>query len=639
MNLMWSVSAEILAFILIIMIGLFSYEKGKVRSTRKKIFDIALCLAELSVVLNIACVYTVENYQKIPYRLNMFLNSGYFLVSIGMCTAIAVYFFDLILEHVYSKSCRKRAVIGVSVIVTIYLVLWVSNFWTGHFFWFDAQGIYHRGALNQSGYMLMLAELVLVLICYFKNRASVEKGVKRVIYTMPPVVLLLVAFQMAFPTILMNGTIAAFAMIIIFGNFQNSQAERDSLTRIGNRKSFYEELCLRLKGNQQIQVVLVSLNDFAAVNQQFGYRKGDEFLYHIAQWLENFQPEGRAFRFSNVTFALLCPYTEDIKARNLLNQIAERFRQLWELGEVEYRISASFGSMICRKNHREVTEIVEMLSFMMETARIKGMETVEFDAEIEHMFQQKKNLLLLMKDSIKKRRFQVWYQPIFDCRQQKFVSAEALLRLKDYKGNMVSPAEFIPLAEENGMIEEIGWFVWEGVCRFFENHPDIPLESISINMSMSQFRNPKLYKIIDECLERHHVPPNKIKMEITERVVLNDMKYMKQLMKSFTSKGLRFCMDDFGTGYSNFANIMYLPFELIKLDRSLIEEITSSQRNRQAVQSMMGMFHAMDLKIVSEGIETEEQQKVLRDMGTDYIQGFYYAKPMPEAAFERLLNG
>ena len=141
-------------------------------------------------------------------------------------------------------------------------------------------------------------------------------------------------------------------------------------------------------------------------------------------------------------------------------------------------------------------------------------------------------------------------------------------------------------------------------------------------MSMSQFRNPKLYKIIDECLERHHVPPNKIKMEITERVVLNDMKYMKQLMKSFTSKGLRFCMDDFGTGYSNFANIMYLPFELIKLDRSLIEEITSSQRNRQAVQSMMGMFHAMDLKIVSEGIETEEQQKVLRDMGTDYIQGF-----------------
>ena len=98
-------------------------------------------------------------------------------------------------------------------------------------------------------------------------------------------------------------------------------------------------------------------------------------------------------------------------------------------------------------------------------------------------------------------------------------------------------------------------------------------------------------------------------------------------------------MDDFGTGYSNFSNIMYLPFELIKLDRSLIEEITSSQRNRQAVQSMMGMFHAMDLKIVSEGIETEEQQKVLRDMGTDYIQGFYYAKPMPEAAFERLLNG
>lgn len=380
------------------------------------------------------------------------------------------------------------------------------------------------------------------------------------------------------------------------------------------------------------------MNNFAVVNQKFGYHKGDEFLYVIARWLDECVPNGRAFRFGNVTFAVLCPYISDEKSSDLVNKIVERFEEPWKLGEIQYTISACYGAMSCRKDKWDSTQIIEILAFMMEIAKTKEGGRVEFDAQIEHMFLQKKNLLILLRDSIEKKRFEVWYQPVIDCKTHEFVSAEALLRLRDYKGNMVSPAEFIPVAEENGMIEEIGWIVWDEVCQFLAKYRDLSLKYISLNMSVQQFMNPELFKMISDRLEKNNLDASKIKLEITERVVLADEVRMQRLMNEFSSKGLKFAMDDFGTGYSNFASVMHLPFEMIKLDRSLLREMHNNIKDMHVVKSMIELFHSMGFQVVSEGVETEEQQRLLMEMGTNYIQGFYYARPMPKEKLVEFLK-
>lgn len=634
----WSMSAEFIAFVIIIMIELFAYERGQIETGRRKVFKTGVWLTELSILLDIVSVILIEQHGRVPYWLNMTLNTAYFLVSVWMCTAIAAYFFELLLQHVYDKSCRRKAVVGLRTIVSIHFLIVVANLWTGWIFWFDEKGYYHRGILNKVGYLFAVIELAMVLMCFFRNRASVEKSVVRVMRTFPVIVLLLVGIQVAFPVVLLNGTIVAFADIMIFMNFQNSQAEKDGLTGLGNRKKFFDELSLRLKGKQQFQIILVSLNNFATINQKFGYKKGDEFLYRIGHWLDNFQNEGSAFRFGNVAFALLCPYESEEKSQRLLEQVQQRFREPWRFGDIPYKVSSCFVMMNCKKPDWEATHIMEILSFMIENAKANDSGCVEFNTQIEQMFRQKENLLALLKDSVRNKRFQVWYQPIFDCKKQKFVSAEALLRLRDYEGTMISPAEFVPLAEENGMIEELGWFVWEEVGRFLRMHPELSLEYISVNMSMQQFTNPDLYEKIRDCLERNRLEAGKIKMEITERVVLNDVKYMNRVIEEFSAKGLKFCIDDFGTGYSNFSSVMHLPFEVIKLDQSLMKELSINPKDRMAVQSMLDMFHGLGLKVVSEGIETKEQQEMIQKMGTDYIQGFYYAKPMPEAEVVEFLK-
>lgn len=634
----WSLAAELLAFILMIMIALFYYDRKQAKTVRRRLFECGLWMGEGSILLNAVCVYTIENYERVPVWLNMLLNSAYFWLVVCTCSVMAAYLFDLLLEHVYSRYCRTRAAVGLGILTGGYTLLVATNFWTGWMFYFDKEGNYHRGILNKSGYAILVMELILLGICYVRNRPSVGKNVIRVMRTLPPILLLIAIFQLAFPELLLNGTIMTFGMLIIFVNFQHFQVERDSLTGIGNRKNFYEELRLRLRGRQRFQVLWVSLNDFAAVNEQFGYRKGDEYLYHIARWMEECTKEGRAFRFGNVTFTLLCPYVDEEDSQRLLARMEQKFEEPWVLGDVECHLKASFGSMPFIASEKEATEVVEMLTFLVQLSKTGENQKVLLDEGAEEIYRKAKKMEQLLQEGLEQERFEVWYQPIFNCRKQQFDSAEALVRLRDGKGNLISPADFIPLAEKNGLIEKIGWKVWEMVCQFLGQHPQLPLQSVSVNMSAQQFTNPKLCQRMQETLNTCGVSANQVKLEITERVILKDEKYMSQMMRQFSQKGFLFCVDDFGVGFSNFASVMHLPFEFIKFDKSLIEKTPISEKDRQVVQTMMELFHNMGFKVVAEGVETKEQQEVIQQIGADYIQGFYYAGPMPEEEFAAFMN-
>ena len=178
------------------------------------------------------------------------------------------------------------------------------------------------------------------------------------------------------------------------------------------------------------------------------------------------------------------------------------------------------------------------------------------------------------------------------------------------------------------MIQDIGWQVWKQVCRFIRDNPEMKL-SISVNLSAQQFNNPREWRQMEDFMNLCQVPPERVKLEIAERVNMQDEQYMNKAMKELSDKGFRFCVDDFGIGYSNLASLMNYPFEIIKLDRSLIVQMPTDPVNRQSVQCLVDMFHNMGMRIVAEGVETEEQKDLIRGMGVEHIQGFYYARPMP----------
>lgn len=627
----WSLMGEFFSLMIlaIILIRYYGYEWHVAFTAKRKLFLYCLTASAAFTLLNIITVFLNDRPGSIPLWLGKFLNSSYFAVTIATCSLYALFLFRLTLEHVYDQRCIKRATAAISGLTAVYLLLVVLNLFTGILFYYDAAGRYCRGPLNRAVFLLPIVELVLLGLCYFRNRGSVSTRVIYVLRSLPPIVLILSLLQVFYPELYLNGMLSSTVSLILFISFQTHTSDRDSLTGIRNRNNFLTELNLRLAGHQPIQIILVALQSFSDLNLRYGHNTGDALLYEAARYLEYLYPQGRAFRTSSVNFALVLPWRSQEEADDALDTIFRRFQEPWVLGDFSCLLPFYMVDLRCAGSGDSPEEIIDQLEYSLNLAKKESQHLVRFDESIRRKMRQKQELIDIMQRSVKERRFRVWYQPIYCCHDDVFCSAEALLRLSDYQGNPVSPEVFIPLAEETGMISELTWIVLEEICRLLSSQRAVGLKSVSLNLSMRQLLDPELPSRIQEYLTRYQVSPDRLKLEITERLLLHDAQYAKRQLAALAAIGLEIYMDDFGTGYSNLTGVLDYPFSFIKLDRSLVLHVPGDRQAELMLRSLITMFHSLGKRLIVEGVETAQQAEYLRACGADMIQGFYYARPMP----------
>lgn len=634
----WSIIAELQALILLCIIGSFFFENRNPATHRNKLFGTTLLLAVGSVLLDLLCVSVLEDDPGIPGWVHLTGNSLYFLISVWMCTGAAFYLVDLLLEHVCEKSFQKKAGVVLCLLNMIFLAAVLVNIRTGSLFWIDSQGGYHRGGWNGLGYVTAALELGVVLLCCRRYRRSVSPKAAETVRILPLLLLLLAGCQMAVPEMLPNGIAMAAVLLILYIRFQSCQVEKDPLTNLGNQKTFYEELFLKVQSRQKLQVILIVLHGFEQVRQLYGHRQGDAFLYRIGRWLGTADPEWNAYRVGDTAFAMLCPFESEEREQRRLEQAAERFRNPWSLDRGCCEIQASCCGLVWTGQPWDADRIAEYLKVMQQMAKEQPRKILRFTRKTEQQILFRKTLKEQLERAIREQQFELYFQPIYDCRRKRFSSAEVLLRLRDDEGVFISPAVFIPYAEELGLLEEISWIVLKKTCRFLEKNRNMELDSVSINLSVQQLQEPEAARRILGELQDHSIVGKRLIIEITEREMASDQKKVREVMQLLAERGVRFYLDDFGTGYSNFSMVMHLPFTCIKLDRSLLEKIADSEKDRRMIQTMGELFHNGGFGVVSEGVEDEAQAVLLQRLGMDFIQGFYYARPMPETEFVRFME-
>lgn len=634
----WFLSAELFSLILIVILMLNFYERRWKDFPRRKIYHLCLVTSASSILLNMLCVYTIACAWKIPLWVNIVCNSAYFLLIVLVSSIIAYYLMYLLYEHIYQRK-GLRAFLGILVFLfVLYLILIIYNVKSGVVFYFDENREYHRGPLVNIGYGIMAIQLLLLILFTYRNKFSIGAPMKRVMSLLPPSIILLTIYQIIYPEVLFNGGILVAANIILFINFQSRRIEQDTLTTGGNRKSFHQELEMRIAGAQQFQVIMVAIHKFGSINYRYGNEKGDELLYGIAKWLERSHPSGAFFRVGNVEFALMVPYKEREAANELLDKIWTRFQQPWMIDEVNVVLDTSFAELICTEQKWNATDIMEFLNFSLSIAGSFKNRVTRFDEETYNKMERRNKLIKHMQYSAKEELFQVWFQPIYHCSTGRYAMAEALVRMVDSEGEHASPSEFVPLAEQHGLITEISRVVLEDTCRLLADPSAAGLESVSVNLSMQQFISSELPRDIGTLIEKYHLDPGRLRLEVTERVLSEDSPQMHQVMDELEKMGVRFALDDFGTGYSNLSTVMDCPFSCIKLDKSLIQRCPDNERSASIVDAMLDLFHHIGFEVVAEGVETKAQAETLTDKGADWIQGFYYARPMPKDAFLYFIN-
>jgi len=618
---------------------LLSRKKHEIFAPRNRWFKICLECSFVNISLNILRIHLSYFPENTPCWINYFVTTLFFASSAVVITAVAFYYITLIYKQSQYKFMRNISRLIVLVPTTLYLISSLHSPATHALFYFDENNIYHGGPFLFISALSIIAFALVTIIGAVFERKYLEYNVFVSMISTFVVVGFVVIAESINSSMVLTGTGVAYAVFLLFVSFQNRGINIDHLTGLGDRKAFYNSLVCYVNKHKHFKIIFVGILNFKATNDKYGQRAGDSFIIEVANYLKSLNKSGFLYRFNGVKFVYVLPRISDSDFVKLQGNIIEKFSHHWKIGYMQCRLNVGIADISYPtdvNNSNDLMTMVDGAIRLLKTNEINR-APIHLNEKVRNEIFRRNELLELIRQTTVCRNFTLCYQPIYDCHENRFVSAEALIRMNDEKGQPVSPSEFIPIAEEIGYVVDIGWYVLEEVCHFLSVNRNININSISINLSQQQFVKPYLVNRIVEALARYDLEPSKIKLELTERVIEKDIEHIRIIMKYLEQNGIGCYMDDFGTGYSNLSNVLNFPFECVKLDRSLIGNINSNVSNnsgqRFLIESLIHSFQFIGAKVIVEGVEQESEVETIRALGADMIQSYYYSKPLTEQKF------
>ncbi|HEX9025988.1 MAG TPA: EAL domain-containing protein [Clostridium sp.] len=419
----------------------------------------------------------------------------------------------------------------------------------------------------------------------------------------------------------------------------------DSLTKLPNRTLFMNKL------NDQLELVyskgakgavfFIDLDNFKNINDTMGHDYGDKLLVHLAKQFENLIDENDTIcRLGGDEFIILHPYVKESELEYYAKRFLDLFNKTLNIDNKQMFITASIGVALYPKDGTDTNTILKNADSAMYKAKELGKNRfISFDPQMYLKLERKTCIERILRSAIENNELSINYQPQYDAQKNEIFGFEALLRLNSKELGFISPLEFISIAEECGYITKISRWVINESCKQTVKwlNRGYKFKSMSINISSVDIQQSDFLESIKDILNSTGIDPNIIELEITETVLMQSLDSSINILEKLMDMGIRIALDDFGTGYSSLNYLGRIPISTLKIDKSFIDNITSSKKKESMINNIIQMAHSMDLKVVAEGVETKEQLSILKDRDCNYIQGYYFSKPLPESEIEKLL--
>jgi diguanylate cyclase (GGDEF)-like protein/PAS domain S-box-containing protein len=425
----------------------------------------------------------------------------------------------------------------------------------------------------------------------------------------------------------------------------------DPLTRLPNRKLFLDRLHQAMTASARSNIIggvlLIDLDDFKSLNDILGYEMGDFLLKEVAMRLGiSVRNCDSVARTGGDEFVILLQGLggSDKEAAEQAEVVGEKIlsalKKPYQLGSIEYHCSCTIGISLFKDDQQGSEEIFKQADIALYQAKKSGRNSLRFfDPQVQEMISARAQLERELRKAIERQQLQLHYQVQVDSTSRP-TGAEALIRWVHPELGMVSPAQFIPLAEETGLILPIGLWVLETACarlKIWENDVQTRNLILSVNVSVKQFRQPHFAAQVEKVVRSHGINPNQLKLELTESMLMDDIETMISTMNAINKLGIRFSLDDFGTGYSSLQYLKRLPLTQLKIDQSFVRDLVSDVSDKAIVRTIIAMALSLKLKVIAEGVETEEQRQLLFNKGCAHYQGYLFGKPVPIEQFEASL--
>lgn len=619
-----------IAAILFLLVIIYDYLKNrKLPVYSIKFFSGMLIFTSINLVADIASVYTITHMDEVPGWLNRFTHQV-FIGSLNMCIVL-LYFYVSTLGKNQKRYNKVRVLIRLIPFMIAMLLVIVGDLK----YYNDGVTAYSYGLMATTVYASIVVYMLFVIIDLIRYRKVISYE-KILTISMGVVVWIIAAVvQFVFPRYLLSGLFLVLMIFFVYLSFENPKEYIDAETQCFNKKAFHLMLSDVVESGKHFYVVEFIISDLKAVNNNFGHEYSIELLKKIGSYISQVYGT-RVYYVRGNGLSVIIAENESALISSLI-KLENRFKESWEIMDNSLTAAVFANVVECPKYAAKQDVIYDIMNYMAEhNSKNQFIHSINEEYIIKKRRYNK--IEEMVKDAVMNSKLDVVYQPIYSIVDRAFVSAEALVRLQDTTTlGFISPEEFIPIAEKQGMIMKLGEIVFEKVCRFVKENSlqDFGVKYIEVNLSGIQCMDYMLPSQLQSIMKKYKVSPSFINLEITETAAIQSGEMLNKNIFKLRAMGCSFSMDDFGTGYSNLSRMAAVNYDLVKIDKSLIWPCFEKDGEKSLVilENIINMLLQLGVKIVAEGVETAVQLNKLTMLGVDYMQGYYYSKPINETEF------
>lgn len=621
----YNISYDIAAIILSVGLLIFYMSKRSVMTKQRRVFEALLWISLISDVLDIiTAVINNEGYNPV---LIYSLNTAYLLLINSLPILYYIYFM-LNIKNFRHWNIIEKVLLFLPYVPIMLMLL--STPWTKVIYEYTVDVGYRHAPLFSilfvQAFIYMLVSFAVTVI--YRKRFSLSHKIALCFYGVGTLVALIIQINSPEQLVLQYGV--SLALVLLFLAIENFSYDEDTRYGVYNREAFIKKMTYLTENGEKFSVIGMNIKGHQGIRETLGVFSARLFNKKIISLIKKIAKGTELYIISDEQYVLISGF-DNQENEKIEYYLWKEFKEPVEYETNDIMFDMSMFRVDCPADagtEEEIIDIIEMAekeTFDNEDGRVPhaGKSLLEKKRRENLVFQA-------MQKAIHNKTFKVYYQPIFDVNESYFHSAEALIRLIDEDLGYISPEEFIPLAERKGLILQIGDFVFEQVCkdmseRDFDNYR---IRFIEINLSAVQCMQKNLKNRLVDIMNKYSIRPEQIDLEITETAMVSSGDMLLKNMRILTESGSTFAMDDFGTGFSNLSAMIQYPFHIVKLDKSMVWSAMNDERAMSVLRHSVAMLKDLSIRIVAEGVETMEQANILSRMGCDYLQGYYYSKPV-----------
>ncbi len=626
--------------ILLLLLLYFYLRQDRIELYTGRVFVVVLILAVVSVSLDILSVVLLSWHESVPDILVRFVCKGYIASLFWVVYSVLAYAFVDFYADNRLKQRRMIVGYGIFAICGTFVIFLLPIY-----YYVDAAVCYSYGPSTVAAYAAAIFLILVILVLCFWRQSHMNPKRRRALRIWMALWLMAAAVQIVDRRLLVIGYAAALGMMILFFEFENPEANVDRATGFFHSNILMEYMKEQFMTGRPFSLLLISMEEYRKGN--ISYQQIDQTINEIGAFMRKI-PGVKIFKNVEQDLILLFATPREMELAY------QDYIEYWQKNQLrqgtvkklyEFNPFLSWEPLhIMLPDNRIVSNAREIMDLLKYSKQLRGGQQedklIVITESMAKEYRERYEIEKIIVSAIHDDRVEVFYQPIYSIQKKAFTSAEALVRIRDRDGSIIPPGKFIPIAEENGLIVQLGNIVFEKTCAFIRRNPleKLGLEYIESNLSVAQCENLALSETYIHIMEEHELNPANVNLEITETASVSARKMLLENMEVLIDYGVSFSLDDFGSGNSNLNYIVEMPVSIVKFDMEMTGAYFSNDKARLILPAAMQMIHNMDLKVVAEGVETVEQLTAMEELGIDYIQGYYFSRPLEEQEFLRFLT-